>query len=136
MIEKSVSIARHSLANPLEIIKLSRNGFPKEAADILSKKIDFTDKEMSKILNISERTFHRYNSDTVFDVSASEKLLQLTELYHKGESIFQSLENFKIWMRQPHVLFEMKTPLEILDTNTGFRMVEDELGRIEFGVFI
>jgi len=136
MLKESILTIKNKLANPLEIIELSRNGFPKGAADLLAKKIDLTDKEMSKILNISERTFHRYNSDTIFDVSASEKLLQLTELYHKGESTFESLENFKIWMRQPHVLFEMRTPLELLDTNTGFKMVDDELGRIEYGVYI
>jgi putative toxin-antitoxin system antitoxin component (TIGR02293 family) len=136
MIQERIPTSNKQLASPLEIIKLSRNGFPKQAADILSKRIDLTDKEMSKILNVSERTYHRYNSDTVFDTATSEKLLQLTALYTKGEDVFDSLENFKIWMRHPHVLFEMKTPLELLDTNTGFRLVEDELGRIEYGVYI
>ena len=59
MIQERILTSNKELASPLEIIKLSRNGFPKQAADILAKRIDLTDKEMSKILNVSERTYHR-----------------------------------------------------------------------------
>ena len=120
----------------MEIIELSRKGLPKHAADILSKGISLTDREMAKILNLSERTFHRYREDTMFDTATTERLLQLVSLYQKGEEVFESLENFKRWMLQPHALFNEKIPLDLLDTITGFRLVEDELGRIEYGVYI
>ena len=120
----------------MEIIELSRKGLPKHAADILSKGISLTDREMAKILNLSERTFHRYREDTMFDTATTERLLQLVSLYQKGEEVFESLENFKRWMRRSLRIFENKTPLDLLDTATGFQLVEDELERIDYGVYV
>jgi putative toxin-antitoxin system antitoxin component (TIGR02293 family) len=124
------------LSSPMAIIETARRGIPRKKADVLAKAIGLTDREMARILNISERTFHRYKDDTLLDTIASEKLLLLTLLYKKGEEVFESLENFKFYMRTPSFLFLNKTPLELLDTNTGFQVVEDALGRLEYGVFI
>lgn len=124
------------LSNPYEIIEIARKGLPKQSADIFSKTVGLTDREMVRILNLSERTFHRYQPETVFDTATTERLLQLVHLYQKGEEVFEDLNVFKSWMRQPHVLFNEKSPLEMLDTNTGFQLVEDEIGRIEYNVYI
>ncbi len=120
----------------MEIIALAKKGLPKRSADVLAKGVGLTDREMARILNISERTFHRYRADTMLDTAATERLLQLVLLYKKGEDVFEDIDKFKRWVRHPHVLFGEKSPLDILDTTTGFRLVEDELGRIEYGVYI
>lgn len=124
------------LSKPIEVIEIARKGLPKQSADILSQSIGLTDREMARILNITERTFHRYQADTVLDKMSTERLLQLALLYKEGEEVFEDLEVFKNWMRQPHVLFDEKPPLEMLDTNTGFQLVEDEIGRIKHNVYV
>jgi putative toxin-antitoxin system antitoxin component (TIGR02293 family) len=124
------------LSNPYEIINIARKGLPKQSADILSKAVGLTDREMVRILNLSERTFHRYQPETMFDTATTERLLQLAFIYRKGEEVFEDLSVFKSWMRQPHVLFNDKSPLDMLDTNTGFQLVQDEIGRIEYNVYI
>ncbi len=124
------------LSNPYEIIKIAQKGLPKQSADIFSKAVGLTDREMVRILNMSERTFHRYQPETLLDTGATEKLLQLALIYQKGEEIFEDLAIFKDWMHQPHVLFNEKSPLEMLDTHTGLQLVKDEIGRIEYNVYI
>lgn len=124
------------LSNPMAIIEAARRGIPRKKVDVLAKAIGLTDREMARILNISERTFHRYKDDTLLDTSSSERLLQLTLLYRKGEETFDTLEKFKRYMRRPLQIFEGKPPLDLLDTSLGFRLIEDELDRIEYGVFI
>jgi putative toxin-antitoxin system antitoxin component (TIGR02293 family) len=124
------------LSSPMEIIALAKKGLPKRSADVMAKGVGLTDREMARILNISERTFHRYKSETMLDTAATERLLQLFLLYKKGEEVFEDIEKFKRWVRRPLRLFGDKSPLDILDTTTGIRLVEDELGRIEYGVYI
>jgi putative toxin-antitoxin system antitoxin component (TIGR02293 family) len=123
------------LQNPLELIELSRKGISKNAVDVVASKLGLSDREMARILNISERTFHRYTSDTQLDTASTERLLKLMLLYQHGEEVFSNLEDFKPWMRQSMRIFGDKSALELLDTATGFEWVNNVLSRIEFGTY-
>lgn len=123
------------LQNPLDLIEFSRKGLSRAAVDLVAKKLSLTDREMARILNISERTFHRYTPDTQLDTSSTERLLKLMLLYQHGEEVFANLEDFKPWMRQSMRIFGDKSALDLLDTVTGFEWVDNVLSRIEFGTY-
>jgi putative toxin-antitoxin system antitoxin component (TIGR02293 family) len=123
------------LQNPLDLIELSRKGLSRAAVDLVAKRIGLTDREMARILNISERTFYRYSPDTQLDTSSTERLLKLMLLYQHGEEVFSNLEDFKPWMRQSMRVFGDKSALDLLDTITGFEWVDNVLSRIEFGTY-
>ncbi|PWK27120.1 putative toxin-antitoxin system antitoxin component (TIGR02293 family) [Arcicella aurantiaca] len=123
------------LQNPLDLIELSRKGLSRAAVDLVAKKLSLSDREMARILNISERTFHRYTPDTQLDTSSTERLLKLMLLYQHGEEVFANLEDFKPWMRQSMRIFGDKSALDLLDTVTGFEWVDNVLSRIEFGTY-
>jgi putative toxin-antitoxin system antitoxin component (TIGR02293 family) len=107
------------LQNPLELIELSRKGLNRGAIDAVGKQLEFSDREMARILNISERTLHRYPTDKQLDTSSTERLLKLMLLYQYGEDVFSELEDFKLWMRQSMRIFGDKSGVELLDTITG-----------------
>lgn len=123
------------LQNPLELIELSRKGISRSAVDVVAQKIGFSDREMARVLNISERTFHRYTPDTQLDTASTERLLKLMLLYQHGEEVFSNLDDFKPWVRQPMRIFADKSALELLDTATGLEWVNNVLSRIEFGTY-
>jgi putative toxin-antitoxin system antitoxin component (TIGR02293 family) len=123
------------LQNPLELIELSRKGLNRGAIDAVGKQLEFSDREMARILNISERTLHRYPIDKQLDTSCTERLLKLMLLYQYGEDVFSELEDFKLWMRQSMRIFGDKSGVELLDTITGFEVVTNTLKKIEFGVY-
>jgi putative toxin-antitoxin system antitoxin component (TIGR02293 family) len=123
------------LKNPMDLIELSRKGLSRAAVDLVAKKLSLTDREMARILNISERTFHRYTPETQLDTSSTERLLKLMLLYQHGEEVFTNLEDFKPWMRQSMRIFGDKSALDLLDTVTGFEWVDNVLSRIEFGTY-
>jgi putative toxin-antitoxin system antitoxin component (TIGR02293 family) len=123
------------LKNPLELIELSRKGISKSAVDLVASKLGLSDREMARMLNISERTFHRYIPDTQLDTASTERLFKLMLLYQHGEEVFSNLEDFKPWMRQSMRIFGNKSALELLDTATGFEWVNNVLSRIEFGTY-
>lgn len=123
------------LKNPLDLIEFSRKGLSRAAVDLVAQKLSLSDREMARILNISERTFHRYTPDTQLDTSSTERLLKLMLLYQHGEEVFSNLEDFKPWMRQSMRIFGDKSALDLLDTVTGFEWVDNVLSRIEFGTY-
>jgi putative toxin-antitoxin system antitoxin component (TIGR02293 family) len=117
-----------------DLVDLARNGIPKNAVIKMAKQLSFTGKELSIIINLSERTLQRYPDDKKLEKTASEKAIQLSKLYERGVEVWGDLEKFKGWMRHPNPFLGSKTPLEMLDTNFGFDMVSDEIGRIEYGI--
>lgn len=123
------------LKNPLDLIEFSRKGLSRAVVDLVAQKISLSDREMARILNISERTFHRYTPDTQLDTSSTERLLKLMLLYQHGEEVFSNIEDFKPWMRQSMRIFGDKSALDLLDTVTGFEWVDNVLSRIEFGTY-
>jgi putative toxin-antitoxin system antitoxin component (TIGR02293 family) len=129
------TLVLNRLQNPLDLIELSRKGLSRAAVDLVAKRIGLTDREMARILNISERTFYRYSPDTQLDTSSTERLLKLMLLYQHGEEVFSNLEDFKPWMRQSMRVFGDKSALDLLDTITGFEWVDNVLSRIEFGTY-
>ena len=96
---------------------------------------DLTLKETAIILNISERTLQRYIPTDILSKDVSDRTLHLQRLYERGTDVFGSLNNFKSWMKTPVLIFNNQLPISFLDTIFGFELLEDELGRIEHGIF-
>jgi putative toxin-antitoxin system antitoxin component (TIGR02293 family) len=119
-----------------QVIQLSREGISKGLLFQLGSRINFTEKELATVLDLSERTLQRYTYDTKLSKVASEKTIELANLYQHGEEVFESIDMFNIWMKTPHAMFQKQRPIDILDTHRGFLMIHDELGRIEHGVYI
>jgi putative toxin-antitoxin system antitoxin component (TIGR02293 family) len=122
--------------DPFLLIEKTRGGLTKNDADELAEVYGLNDREMARILNLSERTYHRYKEEARLDVSASDRLLQLKKLLQYGEKVFEEREKFKRWMRRPLRTMYGEAPLALLNTITGMKIVETALGRIEHSVYI
>lgn len=118
-----------------EYIQLSRSGIIKKALLNLSRQLSFTLSEIAHVLHISERTLQRYADDAKLSADTSERAILLSQLYQRGTEVFGDLENFKEWMRTPLPAFNYQHPISLLDTTFGFQLIQDELGRIEHGLF-
>lgn len=99
-----------------------------------------TDKEMARLLNQSIATFHRQakarlSGETRLDAATSERLLLLGRLATYGAAVFQDKGKFTRWLRRPLRLLGDRSPVDLMDSTTGVQLVEDILGRIEYGVF-
>lgn len=91
--------------------------------------------EISGILHISERTLQRYHAEDRLSPDTSERALMLAKLYERGVAVFNDANNFTDWLRTPLPAFNHQPPIQLLDTSFGFQLIENELGRIEYGVF-
>ena len=98
----------------------------------------FDDQEWSVFLNINLRTLQRYkkNSNHIFKPIQSEKVFELAEVVHKGCEVFDSPEDFTLWLRSPSAALCNEVPINLLDTSYGKDLVLSELNNIEYGLFV
>lgn len=120
---------------PYAVIDKSRQGVLRSEADTVAGLVRLTDKEMARIMNMSDRNMHRLKPDERLSRDASERLLLLMNLLRHGLDVFDNdAETLADWLRSPIRELNSQSPLHLLDTATGFGLVDDVLGRIEWGI--
>ena len=129
------SVYNKKIKSDNDFISLIRSGIPKEVMNHLMEVTDLSLTEMANIVHTSDRTLRRYQPQENLPQELSERMLELAGLYSRGQDVFGTLANFKEWMDTPVFPLGNKKPKEFLDTSLGIRMLLDELGRIENGVF-
>lgn len=132
---KSAPVTLDSIANKHQYISLIRNGVPMQTLLHLMKSTGITAAEIASILHTSERTLRRYTNDTLLNPEQSERIIELARLFSRGAEVFGSLNNFKAWMNSTIVALGNIKPKELLDTSLGIEILQEELGRIEHGIF-
>jgi putative toxin-antitoxin system antitoxin component (TIGR02293 family) len=116
-------------------LSIIRGGLPRHSLDSLMENTDMSIYEMADILNTTDRTLRRYDSDVKLNREQSERLIELAQLYTRGEQVFGSPLTFKQWMASEIPSLGNKKPKSFLDTSLGIGLLLDELTRIELGVF-
>lgn len=127
----------HKPLTALQLIDRSRQGLVGTEAERVAGMLGVSDKEMARLLNQSVATFHRQTKAGAsrLDAATSERLLLLARLATYGADVFQDQGKFTRWLRRPLRLLADQTPLDLIDSGTGIQLIEDILGRIEYGVF-
>jgi putative toxin-antitoxin system antitoxin component (TIGR02293 family) len=123
-------------ATGFAIIEQARQGIVTQQVDQLAGLLAVSFKEMASLLQIAERTLHRFRSEGHLDQQASERLLLLENLAAHGLLVFDGrADAFADWLRYPLRELKDQTPLQLLTTISGFGLVDDVLTRIEYGVY-
>lgn len=99
------------------------------------RNIGFNKTQYSEILNINPRTLDRNLKDKyTLDIDKSEKALRLDYLINHGINTFGDEKRFSLWINEHNIALGKK-PKDLFNTITGIEIVDEELTRIEYGVF-
>ncbi len=119
-----------------EIVLRSRRGVLRSEADRVAALAGLTDKELAPALGLSASYLHRLKIDQRISRDASERLLLLENLLHHALDTFDGkIDTVLGWLRSPLRELDQQTPLQTLDTVTGYTLVDRVLGRIDHGIF-
>ena len=101
----------------------------------IASKTDFTQKEWSDILHISERTLQRYaKENSSFSFSVTDRIIQIDKVLKRGLEVFGSYEKFLLWIHDNPYMLEGRLSLRSLGSFEGINNVLTQLGRIEHGI--
>ncbi|MBO0936163.1 DUF2384 domain-containing protein [Fibrella sp. HMF5335] len=132
----SVASYRPELLSGLAIIEQARRGVNTQQVDQLAQLLGISLKEMAVVLQIAERSLHRFRTEGHLDEQASERLLLLANLTAHGLLVFDGQPDaLANWLRHPLRELKNQSPLQLLATISGFGLVDDVLTRIEYGVY-
>ena len=70
---------------------------------------------------------------TVRENDNAQRIIHISEM---ADRIFGQREKAQRWLRKPSRALNGVVPLDLLASETGARLVEEELYRIEYGIFI
>ncbi|WP_353722632.1 antitoxin Xre/MbcA/ParS toxin-binding domain-containing protein [Dyadobacter sp. 676] len=122
-------------ASEFAVIKTSREGMLRSAADEISGLVGLTDNEIAYVLGMTPRNLHRIQGDRRLGTDASERLLLLRNILLHALDTFDGKESVvRHWLRTPISALNDQSPLQMMDTVTGFGLVDDVLGRLDYGL--
>lgn len=132
----SVALYQPKHAYGFSVIEQAQQGVSTQQVDGLATLLCVSLKEMAVILQIAERTLHRFRSEGRLDSQTSERLLLLENLAAHGLDVFDGrADALANWLRYPLRELKQQAPLELLHTISGFGLVNDVLTRIDYGVY-
>ena len=119
-----------------QLIAQSRADVAREKADEVAALVGLTDKELAGTLNLSPSYLHRLKPGQRLNRETSERVLLLENLLlHALDTFDENTSVVLNWLRTPIRELDDQTPLQALDTITGYTLVDRVLGRLDWGIF-
>jgi putative toxin-antitoxin system antitoxin component (TIGR02293 family) len=78
---------------------------------------------------------HRRDRKEALNLDESDRFARLIRVYDYTVKVFGEKEKALRWLNKPKHRFAERTPIQMLRTESGGRMVEEMLGQIEHGMF-
>jgi putative toxin-antitoxin system antitoxin component (TIGR02293 family) len=93
--------------------------------------------DVAKVLGISGRTLRRQTErpDKPMPADLASKTWLFAETLAKATEIFGGKEEAERWMSRPAMGLDGQRPIDLLQTLQGAELVNDFLGRLEYGVY-
>jgi putative toxin-antitoxin system antitoxin component (TIGR02293 family) len=86
---------------------------------------------------IPSRTLqHRRSRRERLTLEESDRVLRLVRILSTAEAVYGNRERALGWLRRPHPRLDERSPISLLKTDTGSRIVEELLTQIDEGMFV
>ena len=95
--------------------------------------VGFSKQEIERFI-IPARTWrHRMIKQEPLTIEESDRVIRLTRLQVLAEEVFGDVEKANRWLREGLGILDGKAPLEVARTESGARLIEQLLAKIDWG---
>ena len=94
-----------------------------------------SDAEVYQLIVPRRTLAHRIAKHQLLSKDESDKAVRVARITAMAEQVFGEPERAWRWLRKPKQRFDGKTPVEMLATEAGARLVEEMIVQIDHGVF-
>jgi putative toxin-antitoxin system antitoxin component (TIGR02293 family) len=95
----------------------------------------FTSEELYRIVAPRRTLARRKDLKQDLTVGESDRVLRLERISEMADRVFADPEKARRWLRKESRALEGGRPIDLLQTETGAFLVEQELHRIDYGIF-
>lgn len=117
----------------MNFIHRIQEGLPTTIVESLIKQKTFTRQELYSF--ISPRTWSRRVKEHRLNPEESERIAMIERLVDFAEVVFGDKHKAHLWLRTMNPSLENKRPFDLIHTESGRRLVETLLGRIQHGIY-
>lgn len=122
------------LESDRDLIRVVHDRLPTATVDRLVQH-GLTAEEVHRLV-IPRRTLsHRRAAGEPLTVEESDRTVRFARIVALAESVFGERDKALRWLRKPKVRLDRRSPLDVLATDAGARVVEQALRQIEHGIF-
>lgn len=107
---------------PSELVELQKHGFSND--------------EIYKIVGPRRTLTRRVEKNERLSVAEADRVLRLKRVVAFAERVFGEPERAHRWLRKPSRALDGAVPIELLETEEGARIVENEIGCIQHGIYV
>lgn len=120
----------------VRVINNLETGISTTAIEEIASYLDISVNKLMEYLRISRSTWQRRKKIGKLDFNLSDKVFQVSKLLEYAENVFGNSEKVRLWFKMSSIVFENRLPVELIGSLSGINLINDELIRIEHGVFI
>jgi len=120
-------------ASDMEMVNLIHNRIPLSVIDRLLAQ-GVTKQEMTLVAPARTLAHRRANAEPL-TIEESDRAVRLARVVAQADVVFGNQEKAMSWLRQSRQRFEGRTPIEMLATDVGSRLVEEALVQIDEGYY-
>lgn len=121
--------------DPMKEIEVIRKGIHPELIETFLNEQSFLIKDVLNRLKITTSTyFAKKKNHKLLDSSSTEKFLRLFAVVRRAQEVLGTQEA-RSWLYREIPSLNNQVPIDLLDTETGHRLVEEALLQIKYGVY-
>ena len=115
-----------------DLVRLVEAGLPTQVIEGL-RRSGLADEEIYSLILPRRTLTHRVARREALSLEESDRVVRLARIAAFGERVFADRERFWRWFRAAKRQFNGRTPLDMIGTEAGARLVENLLGAIDHG---
>lgn len=128
------NVLKRVVESDFDLVEAIEVGLPIAAVESVIRDGTFSASEIHELV-LPRRTFtHRKQKGQALTAEESDRLTRAVRLAGRAEEAIGNAEKAARWLRKPNRALLGKRPLDLLESDVGARMVEQVLGRIEYGL--
>jgi len=129
-------IFKHAVRSSDQLSSSIRAGFPVDTITVLAERLTMHRTDVAKRLGIPQRTLSRRRSrEARLTVEESDRAARLARVIALATEVLGTTEKAASWLRTPNRALGGELPIDVLDTDPGYRSVEEVLYAIAYGMY-
>lgn len=129
-IERKLGVS--PLRSDRDLARIVESRLPLESVEALSNH-GMTSEEIYSYILPRRTLVHRKTRREALTHDESDRAVRVARITALAEEVFGNDEKAGRWLRKPKQRFEGRTPLELLRTEAGARLVEEMLLQLDYG---
>ena len=127
---------KHAPTNELGWATLAQTGLPSSVVVAVARVLGWTRHQLVEALDLVPRTVaRRLRRKELLTTPESERVLRLARILARATEVLEGPDKARAWLVQPSVALGDRSPLELLRTDIGTELVQNELVKIDYGMF-